>query len=151
MSSVPSSAIILVIGIIAACLLAGLVITAVTQQRQAAQRQETKINESVMQNTQNDYLQYAGGTLTGDTVLSVIVVYKDEPITLVVDNGITTSYYNYTDVNRTAKQDFGAMYKAAKNKAVNNGAAYINPADTYKCTVNYEDNGSVKALVFTKQ
>ena len=160
MTNVPSTAIIAVIGIVAACVLAGFVISAVMSQRRAGQTMERKLTETDVSNREDDYLKYSGSTMDGASVLSIIKIYSESPVAIqVVHSNGKAYWYNLqydstTDALSETGRTFDTAYSLAKNKNIKNAAGeseYISPADNYKCTLDFSPNGAVRVLKFTQQ
>lgn len=150
MSNVPSTAIIAIFGIVAACILVSLMVSVVMSQRNSMNNAAQKVAEADVSNHTDEYLKLAGTTMTGDSVLSILKVYIEEPIVIMVD-GYSYNFSGNTLSSSTQKdlKTREADYAAAKNKSASSGH-YINPATTYKCSLEFDTNGNIKTLVFTQ-
>ena len=97
MNEVPASAILLIVGIIVACLLGAFVFSTITSQRQQGSKALSQTEQMGVALDESKITIYDGQTVTGSQVLSAITILKDQPVVLCVDNGSgTNTPYIYT-------------------------------------------------------
>ena len=138
MEDIPSLAILIISGVLLVGLLLTFVFTSAQQSIDMGNALEQKKEEMDVANEQADYLQFAGSEVEGETVRSILKVYKAEPISITV-NGVT---YTYSD----RQANFDEIYRNVKDY---NSSTYINPVSRYYCEVEFSAQGAVSGLVFT--
>ena len=90
MENVPSTAILAIVAIVAACILGAWVFSVVTTQRQQGNQAMKQTEQMNVALDESKYTIYDGSTQTGSMVLSAIQQFKDSPIAISVNNGSGT-------------------------------------------------------------
>ena len=93
MDNVPSSAILAIVAIVAACLLGAFIFTTVQSQKESGNQAIAKTEAMNTSLDESTFTQYDGATVTGSQVLSAIKLMKTEGVVVVVDNGSGVSQY----------------------------------------------------------
>ena len=93
MDNVPSSAILAIVAIVAACLLGAFIFTTVQSQKESGNQAIAKTEAMNTSLDESTFTQYDGATVTGSQVLSAIKLMKTEGVVVVVDNGNGVSQY----------------------------------------------------------
>lgn len=161
MDNVPSSAIMAIIAIVAACLIGAFIFTTVQSQKESGNAALTKVEGMNNQLDEADLTQYDGATVTGSQVKAAIKLLKDQQVSIKVVNGNNTVQYNYTCTGAD-----GSVEKITENKtgsdATNadslltvptskNAKGYITPSAQYTgaITRNTQTNVIVQ-ITFTR-
>ena len=87
MDNVPSSAILAIVAIVAACILGAFIFTTVQSQKEAGNSAINKVDTMNATLDESTYTQYDGATVTGSQVLAAIKLMKTNGVAVVVDNG----------------------------------------------------------------
>ena len=93
MDNVPSSAILAIVAIVAACILGAFIFTTVQSQKEAGNSAINKVDTMNSTLDESTYTQYDGATVTGSQVLAAIKLLKTNGVAIVVDNGNYASQY----------------------------------------------------------
>ena len=102
MDNVPSSAILAIVAIVAACLLGAFIFTTVQSQKESGNQAIAKTEAMNTSLDESTFTQYDGATVTGSQVLSAIKLMKTEGVVVVVDNGSgVAQYLNQLDTFKT--------------------------------------------------
>lgn len=104
MDNVPSSAILAIIAIVAACLLGAFIFTTVQSQKEAGNQAVSKAEEMNAALDEADLTQYDGVQVSGSQVKSAIKLLKSSKVSVVVINkGVT----GYTAGSKVTNSDTG--------------------------------------------
>ena len=90
MDNVPSSAILAIIAIVAACILGAFIFSTVNSQQDAGNRALSQTEQMNTALDESKYTVYDGATVTGSQVLSAIKTFKNGDVYVEVDNGSGT-------------------------------------------------------------
>ena len=146
MDNVPSSAIMAIIAIVAACLIGAFIFTTVQSQKESGNAALTKVEGMNNQLDEADLTQYDGATVTGSQVKAAIKLLKDQQVSIQVINGTKVVQYNYQyGQNDTA--DSVAATKTAELKKIVKGTP-----GTGEIAASMDDtNGSLYTTVPTSK
>lgn len=170
MDNVPSSAILAIIAIVAACLLGAFIFTTVQSQKEAGNKAVSKVESMNASLDEAQLTQYDQVDVTGSQVVSAIKMLADEHVSIVVENGnpatasdnaVTTTVtkdaaevaYNYTlgsdgTLTTVGDAERAEALKGAKNKSL---PSYITPSSKYTGKVfRNAATGAINQVVFTK-
>lgn len=134
MSSVPSSAIMIVAGAIIGMLIISLGMAVLSQDREAGTKITSEVDQNYqsMQDAGNSYVIYNGKTVPGYKIKNCITETKGSGITVTVD-GTARDATNLDDMSNREN------------------AAYVPDTQQYQCFITYNENGSIGTIAFTKQ
>ena len=93
MDNVPSSAILAIVAIVAACILGAFIFTTVQSQKEAGNSAINKVDTMNSTLDESTYTQYDGATVTGSQVLAAIKLLKTNGVAIIVDNGNRSTEY----------------------------------------------------------
>lgn len=144
MDNVPSSAILAIVAIVAACLLGAFIFTTVQSQREAGNSAVTKTEKMNASLDESTYTQYDGATVTGSQVLAAIKALKGNQITIIVQVSETVSPLTFDEQN---DKMYSVNLKDAKDKSKE---CYITPSAKFTGEIVRSDNGSIVAIKFTR-
>ena len=174
MDNVPSSAIMAIIAIVAACLIGAFIFTTVQSQKESGNAALTKVEGMNNQLDEADLTQYDGATVTGSQVKAAIKLLKDQQVSIKVINKAgddTGVQYNYTLNNttltkliakgQTAKTDTtdsAIAEESADNTATfvtvptsKNNPGYITPSAQFTGSIHRnEDTNVIDQITFTR-
>lgn len=102
MDHVPTTAIIIIAGIILAALLAAFAFTTWSNQQEAGNKALQQNDQQNTQMLEAKYTQYDGETVAGSRVLSAIKLAKDGDVAICVNNGVAEYSYIYDGLTSTA-------------------------------------------------
>ncbi len=162
MENVPSTAIIAVVAIVLACLLAAWGFSVVTAQRQQGNKAVQNVEAMNAALDESKFTQYEGAQVTGSQVLAAITTLKDQPVVVVVNNGVgDTSYIyeggpasnatEYSLPESAKKMDAGKWTTAMQNaQDATKRGTYITPSAQFfgKC-LRDPNTEAITAVVFT--
>lgn len=153
MDNVPSSAILAIIAIVAACILGAFIFSTVNQQQDAGNRALSQTEQMNTALDESKYTVYDGATVTGSQVLSAIKTFKNGDVYVEVNNGSGTETYVLSSNTAGAEADTEDAYAekitAAKNKK--NTDKYITPSAQFTGKVVRDSaNGAIIGVSFTK-
>ncbi len=166
MSNVPSSAIIAIVAIVAACIIGAFIFTTVQSQKESGNQANTKTESMNSSLDESRYTQYDGTVISGTQVLAAIKLLKNDGIAVVVNNGKqSTQYLNTISVYNSSSNtgtlsatadttgDKGdASYSALVKKAGTKSepSYYITPTGNFSGTVIRDSgNRSIIGVVFS--
>lgn len=154
MDNVPSSAILAIIAIVAACILGAFIFSTVNSQQDAGNRALSQTEQMNTALDESKYTVYDGATVTGSQVLSAIKSFKGGDVYIQVNNGSgTETAYVLQDAsagadNQTEEQYAEALKKAKDKKET---STYITPAAQFTgSVVRDEKNGAIIGIHFEK-
>lgn len=154
MDNVPSSAILAIIAIVAACILGAFIFSTVNSQQDAGNRALSQTEQMNTALDESKYTVYDGATVTGSQVLSAIKTFKNGDIYIKVSNGSGDAFYIFRSDsveagNKQSDEDYSTAVAAAKNKG--NSETYITPSAQFQGKVARDDkNGAIVGLIFEK-
>ena len=179
MDNVPSSAILAIVAIVAACILGAFIFTTVQSQKEAGNSAINKVDTMNATLDESTYTQYDGATVTGSQVLAAIKLMKTNGVAIVVNNGNgAVEYLNSLDsfeagAGKTyaptdgkdtlttadstgdhgtdgTKSTYSDLMKLAKDKTKT--VNYITPSANFVGSIVRDSmNGSIIGVVFTIQ
>lgn len=154
MDNVPSSAILAIIAIVAACILGAFIFSTVNSQQDAGNRALSQTEQMNTALDESKYTVYDGATVTGSQVLSAIKTFKGGDVYVQVDNGSgTKTAYVLKEASAGADvmsdTEYADAIKKAKDKKET--ALYITPAAQFIGQVDRDEkNGAIIGVTFTK-
>lgn len=153
MDNVPSSAILAIIAIVAACILGAFIFSTVNSQQDAGNRALSQTEQMNTALDESKYTVYDGATVTGSQVLSAIKTFKGGDTYIQVNNGSGTEVYVLSAASAGAEADtedaYATKITAAKNKAET--GKYITPSAQFTGKVDRDaSNGAIIGITFTK-
>ena len=125
MDNVPSSAILAIVAIVAACILGAFIFTTVQSQKEAGNSAINKVDTMNSTLDESTYTQYDGATVTGSQVLAAIKLLKTNGVAIIVDNGNQSTEY----LNTITSDPAGGNENTGTWKTVTKGTIASN-ADT---------------------
>ena len=166
MDNVPSSAIMAIIAIVAACLIGAFIFTTVQSQKESGNAALTKVEGMNNQLDEADLTQYDGATVTGSQVKAAIKLLKDQQVSIQVINGTNVVQYNYQYGSNDTADSVAATKTAELKKIVKgtpgtseiaatdgslytavptskNNIGYITPSAQYVGTITRDANTNV--------
>lgn len=157
MDNVPSSAILAIIAIVAACILGAFIFSTVNSQQDAGNRALSQTEQMNTALDESKYTVYDGATVTGSQVLSAIKTFKNGDVYIEVDNdgdgGNEPVLYildSKTGGKRVSDTAYSDSVSAAKNKS--NADKYITPSAQFQGTVVRDSgNGAIIGITFKKE
>ena len=179
MDNVPSSAILAIVAIVAACILGAFIFTTVQSQKEAGNSAINKVDTMNATLDESTYTQYDGATVTGSQVQAAIKLMKTNGVAVVVNNGngaieylthltgfaagVTYAAADGKDTlaaadstgdngfgSGAAKTAYSNLMKLAKDKTKT--ANYITPSANFVGSIVRDSkNGSIIGVVFTIQ
>lgn len=163
MGNVPSSVLYAIFTTILVCLVFALFLYAVRQQPELQKAGDAKQEQMNQVNSSDDYLQYAGSTMRGDEVRTVIKGLRKTNLiarintgsSIVVFNCDAKTYgYRLSDASGsegTYKEQTNNFNEAWQNTGnIQKKYWYVEPLGTYTCTVIQDTSGAVTEIDFTK-
>lgn len=124
MSNVPSSAIIAIVAIVAACIIGAFIFTTVQSQKESGNQAVSKTETMNSSLDESRYTQYDGATVTGTQVLAAIKLLKNDGIAVIVNNGKqSTQYLNTIGVHNVASNT-GTLSSTADSSGNQGDAPY---------------------------
>ena len=145
MDNVPSSAILAIVAIVAACLLGAFIFTTVQSQKEAGNGAVTKTEQMNSSLDESTYTQYDGATVTGTQVLAAAKALKGTEIVIIVK--VTDSVFDTFD-EQDAK-GYSTTLASAKKKGSPN---YITPSAKFTGSIQRNpDNGAIMSITFERQ
>lgn len=155
MDNVPSSAILAIIAIVAACILGAFIFSTVNSQQDAGNRALSQTEQMNTALDESKYTVYDGATVTGSQVLSAIKTFKNGDVYVEVDNGSGTPIpYVLESATAGAKKQSDEVYATALKNAKDKSSTttYITPAAQFIGQVVRDDkNGAIIGITFTKE
>lgn len=154
MDNVPSSAILAIIAIVAACILGAFIFSTVNSQQDAGNKALSQTEQMNTALDESKYTVYDGATVTGSQVLSAIKTFKGGDVYVQVDNGSgTKTPYVLSAATAGAAKQTDAEYADALKKAKDKSSTttYITPAAQFIGQVDRDQqNGAIIGVTFTK-
>lgn len=134
------------VSIIITLLFVGIVIAffAIIRPMMADSQQQTANMANTLQDSM--FTDYEGSTIKGSQVQSLVSQYKSEPVCVKVKTKTNTTTYNYTDTTLSTKST--VLVTSVTDKSKSN---YINPNGDFECTIQRDENGTIKGITFTQQ
>lgn len=160
MGEIPSSAMIAIISTIIAVIIFTSFIYVFKSQDSIDNAKQSKVNQMDKVTLSDDYLQYAGSTLTGEKVKAVIKSSRREDLRIYVQfatdsyivfefqDGSGNYYLKASDSMYDSTASFNDAYQWTSDYT--KSGWYINPVDDYSCEVHQSSSGEVTELYFLK-
>lgn len=154
MDNVPSSAILAIIAIVAACLLGAFIFTTVQSQKEAGNKAVGKVESMNASLDEAQLTQYDQTRVTGSQVLAAIKNLSEDEVSVKVINTASDSVnYNYACDGtalgaRVSDADRAAALGVAKDNSQKN---YITPSANYDGAITRDANtGAIIMVTFTR-
>lgn len=142
MSNVPSSAILAIVAIVAACIFCAFIFTTVQAQKENGGKAETQAEQMETDLDEDHITQYDGQIVSGQRVVFLLKNIDNIDVSFIgVDNSGNGVVAVVSSENKEKLQEM------LKNKS---SSIYVDKNNQYIGEITREENGNIKSLIFTK-
>lgn len=142
MSNVPSSAILAIVAIVAACILCAFIFTTVQAQKENGGKAETQAEQMEADLDEDHITQYDGQIISGQRVVFLLKNIDNIDVSFIgVDNSGNGVVAVVSSENKEKLQEM------LNNKS---SSIYVDKNNQYIGEITREENGNIKSLIFTK-